>query len=255
MTARPRSESTQIDTLGKSRRHTPCNCMVDSGGGNVSTESPSDIPAAHGQGVWVRSNRGASLRSQRSRTVLINEEPFVLSERSVIVGDVRFCRQSLSCCSSGPCFSAAYDRTWFRDHHRIDPDESRRMSNARHKAQMRFAKGALSNALGQYGNSNNGQFPTELAPLAPYFKSPMDGSVLEGWVVVSTSSLPEDLRVSGEWAITQKAPINPELDQRCVIGMTVVRAVGDNDPVHVPSEWAACSHCRTPSFSLVRVCS
>lgn len=118
------------------------------------------------------------------------------------------------------------DRDWLEfvtyDHSRIEPDDSRAMSGARRKAQIHFAKSELSNALQQYGKSNNGQFPTDLSQLVPYFKSPVDASVLQGWAILPTSSLPAEMRVDGDWAITQKAPINAELGQRVVVGMKEV---------------------------------
>ena len=59
----------------------------------------------------------------------------------------------------------------------------------------------------------------DLSQLAPYFKSPVDASALAGWAIVSTSSLPAELRGDEAWVVTQKAPINAELDQRVVIGL------------------------------------
>ena len=93
------------------------------------------------------------------------------------------------------------------------------MSQARTIAQRYFAFKVLSSALQEYGNANNGQFPTELAQLASYFESPVDSSVLDGWEIVPGRSLPRDLRVEEAWVITQKAPINAELDQRIVVGL------------------------------------
>ena len=109
------------------------------------------------------------------------------------------------------------------DHHRIDPDNRRVMSSARSGAQIRFAHRVLDHALQQYGRNNGGQFPSDLSQLAPYFKSPVDDSVLANWTILPTSSLPSGMRVDEDWVITQKAPVNAELDQPVVIGMKTSR--------------------------------
>jgi hypothetical protein len=115
------------------------------------------------------------------------------------------------------------DRKWLDaveyDHHQIDPDNSRAMSSVRGTAQIGFVDGPLFTALQQYGKDNNGQFPTDVSQLAPYFKSPVDNSVLQDWAVLPTSSLPAGMQIDEDWAITQKAPINAALDQRVVIGL------------------------------------
>jgi hypothetical protein len=82
----------------------------------------------------------------------------------------------------------------------------------------------LGNALRKYGNDNNGQFPTDLSQLTSYFKSPVD-DVLQGWMILPGGSLPSSMRMVGEpeWVITQKAPINAELDQRWVVAPNGIR--------------------------------
>jgi len=132
------------------------------------------------------------------------------------------------------------DKDWLEmvtyDHHRFDPDGSRALSSARGTAQIRFSMGALSNALREYGKSNQGQFPTDLSQLTPYFQSPVDDSVLQGWAILPTRSLPAGLRVDEDWVITQKAPMDAERDQRIVVGLKVTRlgSGGSNDWVRVP---------------------
>jgi type II secretory pathway pseudopilin PulG len=117
------------------------------------------------------------------------------------------------------------------DHHRLDPDDSHTMSLARDKAQLDFAMRTLSNALHDYGKNNNGQFPTDLSQLAPYFPAPVDAAVLQDWVILPTASLPAHLRVAEDWVITQKAPIDAARDQRFVIGLKNTRLgrSGTND--------------------------
>jgi RNA polymerase sigma factor (sigma-70 family) len=105
------------------------------------------------------------------------------------------------------------------DHHAIDPDNSHAMSSARSSAQIHFADSVLSDALRQYGKNNNGQFPTDVSQLAPYFRSPVADSILQDWAILPGSSLPGAMRSDEDWVITQKAPVNAELDQRIVIGL------------------------------------
>src|SRR5262249_5716514 len=115
------------------------------------------------------------------------------------------------------------DHDWLEfvtyEHSQIEPDNSGAMARARRKAQIHFAKSELSNALQQYGKNNNGQFPTDLSQLVPYFTAPVDPSVFMGWEILPTSSLPREMRVDGDWVITQKAPTNGELGQRVVVSM------------------------------------
>jgi RNA polymerase sigma factor (sigma-70 family) len=105
------------------------------------------------------------------------------------------------------------------DHHRLDPDNSLAMSQARNRAQISFAMGTLNNALQEFGKANNGQFPTDVSQLTPYFKSPVDTSILQRWTILPASNLPSVMRVNEDWVLTQKAPVNAGLDQRIVIGM------------------------------------
>ncbi|HYT60536.1 MAG TPA: sigma-70 family RNA polymerase sigma factor [Haliangiales bacterium] len=133
------------------------------------------------------------------------------------------------------------DRKWLElveyDHHRIDPDNRRTMSSARSGAQIDFAMSVLADALVQYGKNNGGKFPTDISQLTLYFKSPVDDSALRNWTILPTSSLPRGLRegLDEDWVITQKAPVNAELDQRVVIGLKTVNlgSRGTNDWIRV----------------------
>ena len=115
------------------------------------------------------------------------------------------------------------DRQWLEmvmyDRHETDPDYSHAMSSARSSAQIQFAMSVLYDALGQYGKNNSGQFPTDLSQLTPYFKSPVDDSVLQDWAILPGSNLPGALRSDDDWVITQRAPVDAERDQRVVFGL------------------------------------
>ena len=73
------------------------------------------------------------------------------------------------------------DEDWLHaahDNHESDEDDRRALSKLRSPAQGRFASLAQP-ALGDYKKANNGQFPTALAQLQPYFTSPVDGAILQ----------------------------------------------------------------------------
>jgi RNA polymerase sigma factor (sigma-70 family) len=93
------------------------------------------------------------------------------------------------------------------------------MSSARSRAQVNFAFSALQNALLEYSKNNDDQFPNDPSQLKPYFKLPIDDSALQNWVVLFNTNLPSEIRLNEDRVITQKAPINPEFDQRVVIGL------------------------------------
>ena len=89
----------------------------------------------------------------------------------------------------------------------------------RANAEMRVF-GTLSSALRKYAQENNGQFPTDLSQLKPYFKSPIDDAILQRYEILPASNLVSELQPGGDWVITQKAPVNAALDLRSAIGLT-----------------------------------
>lgn len=115
-----------------------------------------------------------------------------------------------------------------------DQDYLSAMSLLRADADATFGRMAFS-ALKQYGQANNGQFPTDLSQLEPFFASPMDPAILQRYEIVPAKSLVSSLAaIGGDWVITEKAPVNKELDQRLAISMTGGRQViqkGRWDPV------------------------
>jgi hypothetical protein len=81
------------------------------------------------------------------------------------------------------------------------------------------------NALLAYANANDGQFPGELGQLQPYFDNSVDAAILERYSIMPASELNflGDHWKGGDWVITEKAPINPQFDQRMAVGMNVSR--------------------------------
>jgi biopolymer transport protein ExbB/TolQ len=93
-----------------------------------------------------------------------------------------------------------------------DDDYRVALSLLRTAGETKFYKMAVP-ALYEYMKANNGQFPTDLSQLRPYFGSPVDDAILQRWEVVPSDTLPA-WKSLGDWVITQKAPIDPENDRR-----------------------------------------
>ncbi|PYJ86699.1 MAG: hypothetical protein DME22_04295 [Verrucomicrobia bacterium] len=103
----------------------------------------------------------------------------------------------------------------------VTDDEYRQtMSHLRSQGELAFSKAAFQ-ALRQYAQANHGQFPADLSQLKPYFASPMDDALLERYEIVPAKNLNIESGVdSGEdWVITQKAPVNRDLDHRSAISL------------------------------------
>ena len=82
-----------------------------------------------------------------------------------------------------------------------------------------FGKTAM-NALQKYIQANNGQFPTALSQLQPYFDSPVDDAILQRYEIVPATTIPKAKEMSDSWLIAQKVRVdeNDKNDQREVIG-------------------------------------
>ena len=115
---------------------------------------------------------------------------------------------------------------WWKsaDWQRVTDDDYRGwMSMKRAGAETAFSRLAF-DALKQYAQANGGRFPTELAQLKPYFTTPVDDAILERWQIVPAKSLiPFLAEAGGDWVITQKTPVNKELDQCIAISVTTWR--------------------------------
>jgi hypothetical protein len=114
-----------------------------------------------------------------------------------------------------------------------DDDYRTAASRLRSRAGRGFARRAFP-ALKQYAQANDGQFPTDLSQLKPYFESPIDDAILQRYDIVPAKSLVSYLaQTGGDWLITQKTAVNPA-DERLAIGLTDCRSTvqrGRWDPV------------------------
>jgi len=103
----------------------------------------------------------------------------------------------------------------------VTDDEYRQtMSHLRSRGELAFSKAAFQ-ALQQYAQANHGQFPAALSQLKPYFASPMDDALLERYEIVPAKNLniEADVEAPEDWVITQKAPVNRELDHRSAVSL------------------------------------
>jgi type II secretory pathway pseudopilin PulG len=113
------------------------------------------------------------------------------------------------------------DETWINAVSRLETDEdfARCARILRANAELQVL-GTLWSALRKYAPDNDGQFPTDLSQLKPYFKSPIDDAILQRYEILPASSLIPELQPGGDWVITQAAPVNAALDLRMAYGLT-----------------------------------
>lgn len=96
-----------------------------------------------------------------------------------------------------------------------DTNILRDLADLRHTAENNLVS-QMHEALQKYIKDKNGQFPTDLAELQPYFESPLDAAILNRWEIVPQSTLPNQ-SMGGDWVITEKSPID-SFDNRWAIG-------------------------------------
>jgi RNA polymerase sigma factor (sigma-70 family) len=97
-----------------------------------------------------------------------------------------------------------------------DADYRRALSTLRKAGEGKVAT-MLKKALTGYMQSNNGQLPTDLAQLQPYFDSSLDAVILQRWEIAPASTI-KSLGMGGDSIITQKAPVDDIFDTRFGIG-------------------------------------
>jgi hypothetical protein len=112
-----------------------------------------------------------------------------------------------------------------------DDDDSFRKaaSMARGWAENRLVNDVLHPALQQYARDHNGQPPSQLSELRPYFTTSVDEAVLRRWEIVPANQLADymarqALSPGEDRLVALKAPINPELDMPTVCGLKKVTA-------------------------------
>jgi RNA polymerase sigma factor (sigma-70 family) len=131
----------------------------------------------------------------------------------------------------------------------LDSEEGVReaLSELRNKAKGVLAM-SISSALDQYTRANNGQLPTDVPQLQPYFAwhniSPVPDldpaaidAILQRYQMLKTGNV-SDLQ-SNEMVLAEKAPVDDKYDYICEIGLTSTRshAVGDTSGIHGSITW------------------
>jgi hypothetical protein len=97
-----------------------------------------------------------------------------------------------------------------------DADYRRALSTLRKAGEGKVAA-MLKKALAGYMQGSNGQLPTDLAQLQPYFDSPLDDAILQRWEIAPANVI-HSLKMGGDAVITQKAPVDEVFDTRFGIG-------------------------------------
>ncbi len=97
-----------------------------------------------------------------------------------------------------------------------EADYRRALSTLRSAGENKFAS-MLKKALTGYLRANNGQFPTDLAQLQPYFDAPVDGPMLQRWEIAPARTV-KSLGLGGDVIITQKAAVDDVFDTQFGIG-------------------------------------
>ncbi len=100
----------------------------------------------------------------------------------------------------------------------LDSPEGQRktMSSLRRNAENQFVI-KLQGALQKYASDNNGQFPNGIMQLAALLEPPADASMLQRYAIHPASEHP-NVQVGGEKILTQASLVDPDFDQRWVIG-------------------------------------
>ena len=97
-----------------------------------------------------------------------------------------------------------------------DDDYRRAFSELRNAAGQNF-RPMMQLALRQYIQANNGQFPTDLSQLQPYFNPPVDAAILPRWQILPAADFP-NTSAGTVWVVTQKAAVDDEYDECLVLG-------------------------------------
>lgn len=90
-----------------------------------------------------------------------------------------------------PEFRLLGDAEWWNaaKHIAAGMDERKELNEMRWSARNKFSQ-LVQPALQKYVQTHNSQFPTDLAQLRPYLKSPVDDAVFERWKIVPASEFP-----------------------------------------------------------------
>jgi hypothetical protein len=124
------------------------------------------------------------------------------------------------------------DDDWLRVAKQAELDSDMTMRKAlaavRDAAKSRFAR-MMAQALGKFTKAASDQLPLSTTELAPNFDPPIDGAMLQRYVMLKTGSTAS---VGGNWAIQEKTAIDEDYDTRYQIG-----ANGGTSSLSPPIAW------------------
>jgi len=105
-----------------------------------------------------------------------------------------------------------------------EADVRKAMGEIRKRGESYFVR-RLQAALNDYMGANNGEWPSDVSQLKPYFTIPPDDAILQRWEIVSKAALPNQ-KFAGDWVIIEKSPADPEFDHRWTIDGPFSAGVG-----------------------------
>lgn len=108
------------------------------------------------------------------------------------------------------------------------------MSLARLSAEGNVSREIFRPALMRYAEENGGRFPTAVTELERYVEGDVPKEIFQRWQVIQAKKLTGLVQnLHGEdWVITQRAPVNPLLDQRIVLSLNNYRMFASARPEH-----------------------
>ena len=117
-----------------------------------------------------------------------------------------------------------------------DADVREALYALRHTAKQFFAP-QMGKALQKYVQANNGQLPTDVSQLTPYFESPVDDATLARYQMIRTGAV-GDLQPD-EMIVAEKAAVDDEYDELFQIGLYGQRfqGVGKKTGENGASSW------------------
>ena len=111
------------------------------------------------------------------------------------------------------------DANWLnaaRDPLVTDEDYRRAFASLRSAGENQFIN-LMYKALQDYLKESDGQFPSDLSQLKPYFETAPDEAMLQRYAIVPASSIP-NMKFGGDWLITLKDPVDVEYDSLWALG-------------------------------------
>lgn len=97
-----------------------------------------------------------------------------------------------------------------------DADYRRAMSALRSTVDSKLAQ-RLQAAWRKYQQANAGQPPAAISELQAFLDAPLDEDILGQFEIVPAKTIP-NVKMGGDWIITQKAPVDAAYDNRNVVG-------------------------------------